>query len=75
MLPRRIAQAPALRSAAQAARRLPVIQRRCFLPNSINDKSIIEEKYPDPPQLTDVEDPNMVSDAVQCALDRWSAGH
>lgn len=41
-----------------------MIQRRCFLPNSITDKSIIEEKYPDPPQLTDAEDPNMVSDAV-----------
>ncbi|KAK6842964.1 NADH:ubiquinone oxidoreductase 20.1kD subunit [Apiospora arundinis] len=59
MLPRRIAQAPALRSAAQAARRLPVIQRRCFLPNSLTDKSIVEEKYPDPPKLTDAEDPNM----------------
>ncbi|KAK7970163.1 NADH:ubiquinone oxidoreductase 20.1kD subunit [Apiospora saccharicola] len=59
MLPRRIAQAPALRSAAQAARRLPMIQRRCFLPNSITDKTITEEKYPDPPMLTDAEDPNM----------------
>lgn len=59
MLPRRIAQAPALRSVAQ--RRLPIVQRRGFLPNSMNDKAIYDEKYPEPPTLTEAEDPHMVS--------------
>ncbi|KAM0814390.1 putative NADH:ubiquinone oxidoreductase 20.1kD subunit [Seiridium cardinale] len=57
MLSRRIAQAPTLRSLA-SRRALPITQCRTFLPNSLNDRAIVEEKYPDPPQLTDAEDPN-----------------
>ncbi|RYP24092.1 hypothetical protein DL767_008668 [Monosporascus sp. MG133] len=56
MLSSRIARASALRS---AARRLPTIQSRAFIPPSINDRSILEEKYPDHPQLSDAEDPGM----------------
>ncbi|RYP66900.1 hypothetical protein DL771_007557 [Monosporascus sp. 5C6A] len=56
MLSSRIARASALRS---AARRLPIIQSRTFIPPSINDRSILEEKYPDHPQLSDAEDPGM----------------
>ncbi|ORY66183.1 uncharacterized protein BCR38DRAFT_340298 [Pseudomassariella vexata] len=55
MLHRRIAQAPALRSLA--SRRLPLVQRRGFLPNSLNDRAIYDEKFPDLPKLTDAEDP------------------
>ncbi|KAL7629607.1 hypothetical protein AAE478_001129 [Parahypoxylon ruwenzoriense] len=61
MLPYRIARASALRSASLAARRLPIIQQRTFIPPSINSQAIIEEKYPDHPALTNAEDPDMVS--------------
>ncbi|KAI0136160.1 NADH:ubiquinone oxidoreductase 20.1kD subunit [Xylariales sp. AK1849] len=56
MLPRRIAQAPALRSLA-TRHTFPMIQRRTFLPIALNDQNTVEEKYPDPPQFTDAEDP------------------
>lgn len=61
MLPQRIIRASALRSGMTAAQRLPMIQRRCFLPSSYTDKKTIDEKYPEPPSLTEAEDPGMVS--------------
>lgn len=60
MLSRRIAaKASPLRSAtaAVAARRLPIVQQRTFLPPYNQN---IDERYPAYPDLTDVEDPNMV---------------
>lgn len=60
MLPQRIARASALRSSLMAARRLPTTQRRTFLPYQFTDKKIIEEKYPEPPSMTEAEDPEMV---------------
>ena len=60
MLSRRIAaKATPLRSttAAVAARRLPIVQQRTFLPPYNQN---IDERYPPYPNLTDVEDPNMV---------------
>jgi len=62
MLPQRIARASALRSGMAAARRLPTIQRRTFLPEQYTDKKVIDAKYPEPPSLTEAEDPGMVSD-------------
>ncbi|KAH8736283.1 hypothetical protein BGZ61DRAFT_441769 [Ilyonectria robusta] len=59
MLPQRIVRASALRNGVLAARRLPTIQRRCFLPHSYTDKKTIDEKYPEPVQLSDAEDPGM----------------
>lgn len=63
MLSRQIVRAAPFRTVAlPAARRLPVIQQRTFLPESIVGKSRIEEKYPDSdyPTLTPQEDPEMV---------------
>lgn len=61
MLSRRIARASAARPAtsAIAARRLPLIQTRTFLPR-YNDK--VDELYPasDYPELTEAQDPNQV---------------
>lgn len=61
MLSRRIARAAVspLRSAtsAIAARRLPIVQQRTFLPDYTVGN---DERYPDYPTLTDAEDPNMV---------------
>lgn len=61
MLSRRIARASVSRSAtaAVAARRLPLVQTRTFLPR-YNDK--VDEMYPDSdyPQLTEAQDPNQV---------------
>lgn len=62
MLPQRIARASALRSGMAAARRLPTIQRRTFLPEQYTDKKVIDAKYPEPPSMTEAEDPGMVSD-------------
>ncbi|KAH7134077.1 hypothetical protein EDB81DRAFT_803125 [Dactylonectria macrodidyma] len=59
MLPQRIVRASALRNGMLAARRLPTIQRRCFLPHAYTDPKTIEEKYPEPPRLSDAEDPGM----------------
>lgn len=58
MLSRRIARA-APTAAATAARRLPLVQQRTFLPDW--NKSV-NEKYPDSdyPEFTDAEDPGMV---------------
>ncbi|KAI0482537.1 hypothetical protein GGR56DRAFT_620361 [Xylariaceae sp. FL0804] len=57
MLAQRIARASALRPASVASRRLPLVQQRTFFPPSYNDPAIVEEKYPDYPQLTEAEDP------------------
>lgn len=60
MLSRRItAKSSPLRSATAtvAARRLPIVQQRTFLPQYNHN---LEERYPAYPNLTDVEDPNMV---------------
>ncbi|KAI0173432.1 hypothetical protein GGR52DRAFT_571943 [Hypoxylon sp. FL1284] len=59
MLTRRIARASALRSASLASRRLPIVQQRAFVPRSVNDPAIVEEKYPENPKLTEAEDPGM----------------
>lgn len=61
MLPQRIARASALRSGMAAARRLPTIQRRTFLPDQYTDKKVIDQKYPEAPSMTEAEDPGMVS--------------
>lgn len=63
MLPR-IVRVSALRSNLVAAR-LPMIQRRGFLPPKYAvEKDDLEKRYPDPPSLTEAEDPEMVSGAV-----------
>lgn len=61
MLPQRIVRASALRTGLAATRRLPVTQRRGFLPSQLSDKRVYDEKYPDPPQMSAAEDPGMVS--------------
>lgn len=64
MLSRRIVRASPFRAATlpSAARRLPFIQQRTFLPESMVGKSKLEEKYPDSdyPTLTPEQDPEMV---------------
>ncbi|KAI1265855.1 NADH:ubiquinone oxidoreductase 20.1kD subunit [Xylariaceae sp. FL1019] len=40
-----------------ASRRLPILQRRTFLPSTLNDNKELEERYPDNPTLTEAEDP------------------
>ncbi len=67
MLSRRIARTTSLRPLAWAVatRRLPVIQHRTFLPPSINSPEVNDEKYPDPVELTEAEDPGMVRLAVE----------
>lgn len=61
MLPQRIARASALRSGV-AASRLPVTQRRGFMPPQYSDEKILNEKYPDgPARLSPAQDPDMVS--------------
>ncbi|KAJ9139147.1 hypothetical protein NKR23_g8108 [Pleurostoma richardsiae] len=65
MLSRRIVRASPLRTAALAARRLPIVQQRTFIPESVNGKAIIDAKYPDPPAYTDAEDPNMNGQYIQ----------
>ncbi|KAI2613675.1 uncharacterized protein GGS25DRAFT_516542 [Hypoxylon fragiforme] len=59
MLPQRIVRASALRSASLVAHRLPIIQQRTFLPPSLTNRAITEEKFPDQRQLTDAEDPDI----------------
>lgn len=60
MLSRQIAaKASPLRSAtaAVAARRLPIVQQRTFLPQYNHN---LDERYPAYPNPTETEDPNMV---------------
>ncbi|AEO67913.1 uncharacterized protein THITE_2117090 [Thermothielavioides terrestris NRRL 8126] len=63
MLSRRVMRASPFRAAAlpAAARRLPFIQQRGFLPESMAGRSKIDEKYPDSdyPTLSPEEDPDM----------------
>ncbi|KAI8267211.1 hypothetical protein K4K58_008307 [Colletotrichum sp. SAR11_239] len=59
MLSQRIARISTIRGAAQAARRIPIVQQRSFFPPSFNDRSVLEEKYPEYPKLSEQEDPNM----------------
>ncbi|KAJ0383445.1 hypothetical protein COL922a_010460 [Colletotrichum nupharicola] len=59
MLSQRIARVSTIRGAAQAARRTPIVQQRSFFPPSFNDRSVLEEKYPEYPKLSEKEDPNM----------------
>ncbi|KAL1848484.1 hypothetical protein VTK73DRAFT_10129 [Phialemonium thermophilum] len=60
MLSRRIAQVAPLRAPTLVARRLPLIQQRTFLPDSVTGRGgVLEKKYPDYPKLTDAEDPGM----------------
>ena len=61
MLSRRIVRAAPIRATTFAARRIPLIQQRTFLPDSITGKGRLEERYPDYPTLSDAEDPEMVS--------------
>lgn len=52
---------------ALAARRLPAIQQRTFLPDSITGQGgVLDEKYPDYPTLTEKEDPGMVRTRSSC---------
>lgn len=63
MLSRQIVRAAPIRMVPlPAARRLPMIQQRTFLPESIVGKNKIEEKYPesDYAALSPEEDPEMV---------------
>lgn len=62
MLPQRIVRTSALRNALAGARRAPIVQRRGYLPTQYSDKKVLDEKYPDPPSLTEAEDPGMVRD-------------
>ncbi|KAK0391562.1 hypothetical protein NLU13_1062 [Sarocladium strictum] len=59
MLPQRLLRASTLRTTAAAARRLPIVQRRAFMPAQYSDKKVLEEKYPDPPTFSAAEDPEM----------------
>lgn len=63
MLSRRIVRAAPTRTTTTtlAVRRVPLIQQRTFLPDSVTGQSRMEERYPDPATLTDAEDPGMVS--------------
>lgn len=62
MLPQRIARAAALRNAVSASHRLPIIQRRAFIPSSYTDEKTVNEKFPDgPARLNPAQDPDMVS--------------
>ncbi|KAK3321921.1 NADH:ubiquinone oxidoreductase 20.1kD subunit [Apodospora peruviana] len=54
MLSRRIARASQLR---MAARRLPVVQHRTFMPEQVTGRKEIDEQYPDFPTLSEAEDP------------------
>ncbi|KAK4192339.1 putative NADH:ubiquinone oxidoreductase 20.1kD subunit [Podospora australis] len=62
MLSRQIVRATPFRAAALAAsRRLPLVQQRTFLPESMVGRSEIDKLYPDSdyPNLTPAEDPEM----------------
>lgn len=74
MLSRHIVRASPFRAAAlPAARRLPLIQQRTFLPESMVGRKKMDEKYPDSdyPKLTAAEDPDMVCSIGPRAADGW----
>lgn len=60
MFSQRIVRTSALRNSLAAARRTPIVQRRGYLPEHYSDKRILENKFPEPPSLTEAEDPGMV---------------
>ncbi len=64
MLPLRLARATPLRGPLATKQltiaRLPIIQRRTFLPDSITARNQLDEKYPEDAALTAAEDPDMV---------------
>lgn len=60
MLSRQLVRASPFRTAAAAMPRLPIVQQRTFLPPSMTGKDVVETKYPEYPNLTEAEDPNMV---------------
>ncbi|KAH9902342.1 hypothetical protein F4778DRAFT_737278 [Xylariomycetidae sp. FL2044] len=57
MITHRIVRASALRSTSLVSRRLPIVQQRTFFPDSYNNHSAIEEKFPDNPTLSEAQDP------------------
>ncbi|VUC24765.1 unnamed protein product [Clonostachys rosea] len=59
MLSQRVIRASALRSGMAAARRLPIVQRRTFLPSEYTDRKTLDAKYPDPTRLSATQDPDM----------------
>uniref|UniRef100_A0A8H7K7Q7 Uncharacterized protein n=1 Tax=Bionectria ochroleuca TaxID=29856 RepID=A0A8H7K7Q7_BIOOC len=59
MLSQRVIRASALRSGIAAARRLPIVQRRTFLPSEYTDRKTLDAKYPDPTRLSAAQDPDM----------------
>jgi hypothetical protein len=65
MLSQRLVRATALRSAIAPIRRLPIIQQRTFLPASLSDRKILDEKFPEHPTLSEAEDPEMVGYRTQ----------
>ncbi len=71
MLPQRIVRTSALRNSLAAARRAPIVQRRGFLPPHYSDKKTLDEKYPEPPQMTEAEDPGMVSYRRPLDASQW----
>lgn len=61
MLPQRLARASALRNSMGVARRMPIIQRRTFFSVDYTDKKLLDQKYPEGPDLSPAQDPEMVS--------------
>lgn len=59
MLPQRIART-SMRRCLAASRQAPIAQRRAYLPSHYADKKTLDEKYPDAPQMSAAEDPEMV---------------
>lgn len=65
MLTQRLARASALRSSAAVAR-LPVTQRRGFMPPQYSDEKVLNEKFPEgPARLSPAQDPDMVSGGLR----------
>ncbi|PHH66735.1 hypothetical protein CDD81_5867 [Ophiocordyceps australis] len=62
MLSTRLVRVAALRSSLTAPasqRLLSTTQRRSFFPNDHSTRRVLDEKYPEPPHLTEAEDPGM----------------
>ncbi|KAH8881293.1 hypothetical protein GQ53DRAFT_702512, partial [Thozetella sp. PMI_491] len=62
MLSLRLARAAPLRGALPTKApiaRLPIVQRRSFIPDAMTGRTLIEEKYPTDAELTAAEDPDM----------------
>lgn len=75
MLSQRVIRASALRSGMAAARRLPIVQRRTFLPSEYTDRKTLDAKYPDPTRLSATQDPDMVSLIVSGCRIEWSRSY